>query len=169
MLGMKVLVLCFTFILFFNFVDAHTCATFKNFDDKEHFKELSKTKIIFQGELISISDRILTKKNHQYSTLTFKVRKSWKDVESNQVKALFAVNNPCGINLEIGKTYMIYSSDSETPFEIDCCSFGLFDEKRIETQLGEGKVFSEESQITSNEPTESFWTNIWSKFVSIFS
>lgn len=173
-----VIILASIFVLLFSFnsVFPHSCATFKNLTDKEHLQKLSETKIFFQGEIISISNDEIFDDNRfykKYYTINFKVIKSWKGIETATTTALFAVDNPCGLKLEVGRKYMVYSFDSNNPFEIDCCNFGLFDEKRIQNQLGGGIIIEETqtSQLspTPNESTEGFWSNLWNKITSFFS
>jgi hypothetical protein len=157
---MKIIITALILIFGFNLIYAHSCYTYSRLTDAEHFKELSKTKIIFQGEITSISDEIITDTNRFYRNfrrVTLKVIRVWKGIETAETIAFLAENNPCDVKLEVGKRYMIYSSDSSVPFEIDCCSFGLFDEKRISKQLGEGKIIEElEPTPTQTETSESF-------------
>jgi hypothetical protein len=170
---MKVFVAFSILVFGFNLAYAHSCVTFSRLSDEEHLKELSKTDIIFQGEILSISDDIITDTNRFYRNfrkVNLKVIKAWKGIETTQTTALFAENNPCGVKLEVGKKYMIYSGGSSDLFEIDCCSFGRFDEKRIPKQLGEGKIIEEpEPTPIPTETSESFWSTIWSKITSFFS
>jgi hypothetical protein len=159
-----------------------TCANTKNITDEEHSKRLKQVKAIFYGEVISHGERRFVGNKYPSTPNTisthlpikFRVLRAWKGIDSEEVIVETEVSSSCGYVAEVGSKIMVYAYEDKklnTPFEISQCSIEHFDDEKMKREYGEGKVFDNPkvSPIQLSENNESFWSNIWKTFTSLFS
>lgn len=168
---MKILASILVLLLNYNLVLACSCA---NANEAEQIKTLKKTSAVFQGKVVSVTP---TKEENfagePYLDVEFQVLRAWKGIASNEIIIRVEPKiSSCSLYFEIGQTVYIVADGK--PLKTDMCIRGVVSHEKFSEIFGNAKVF-ENSQLTpeqkpeTNKTTESFWSSIWQKIVSLFS
>jgi hypothetical protein len=80
--------------------------------------ELKRSKAVFSGEVLTIGVA-----RNAYWVVTFKVERTWKYVEADEVTILTpATDWTCGYNFEVGQRYLVYASLLEAELWTNHCT-----------------------------------------------
>jgi hypothetical protein len=182
---MKILVS--SLILFFSYNLASACVCINtNSSDVQARNYLKSVKAIFYGEVVSISEKSTIDNNSNknidfwdgYHTVKFKVFRAWKGIDNSEVNVEADLESSCNCHLEVGSKVTVYAFENKElniPFMMNYCSINHFDDEKMKREYGEGKVFEQFTQLTSqlsaapNENSQGFWSSIWKKITSFFS
>lgn len=173
---MKVFASVLALLFAYNVSLACSCV---NTSEAQRIENLKKIQIVFQGEVLSVSEPYTVKlKNskgkiygeEQYVDVNFKVNRAWKGVDNSQVTIrTFTKLNSCSIQFQVGVKPTVLANG--TPPRTDYCTAGIIEYNKIPEILGEGKVFdqSQAPPIQQTENSESFFAGIWNQIASLFS
>lgn len=82
----------------------------------ENFRQATA---IFTGRVLQVN----RKNNQPNVTVKLAVQKRWKGKISNEIKIVTAADSAaCGFNFEVGKTYLVYASETDGKLSTDICS-----------------------------------------------
>ncbi len=171
---MKILASTLVLLFICNLAFAHSCLTWTSLNDEEHKNKLQEQYAIFYGEVISTEEPMKNQDEFKFGSQVVKVKvlRIWKGIETNEISLLYtrAYTN---FSEEIGgigtkKIFYAWKRNDDSNLHIDFCSFTLFDNERMKREFGEGKII-EESTIEQSQVTESLWSMLWRKIVSVFS
>lgn len=161
---------------------ACTCVNTSNISDEQHSKYLKKVKAIFYGEVISLGEKrqvtykVKNRAGNSYDEITdvfqpitFRVLRAWKGVESPEITVEADAGSSCAFVPPIGSKLTIYAYENRAAkieYSVNYCSVGVFDDKRMKGEYGEGRFLQPEE---TKEISISFWSRLWNHLVSYFS
>ena len=164
----------FSFVLIFLSHNPILACSCSNTNEEEKIKSLKKADLVFQGEVISVSEPVTEElknskgikySNWQFLYIDFKVIKSWKGADSETVRIKMG-HDSCSLQYKVGQKSFVVASGK--PLMTDMCTRGSIEPERFNEIFGEPKLI-EQPQTTPNESSEGIWSTLWNKITSFFS
>ncbi len=136
-------------ILLFAYSSVLSCSCI-NFNEAQRIENLKKTEVLFEGEVLSVSQPYVVKLKNSKGVVyrkeylvdvNFKVIRAWKGVDSPQITIqTYAKSDSCSIPYKVGMKPTVLAN-GKTP-RTDYCTAAIIDFNKIPEILGEGKVFA---------------------------